>query len=86
MLVRCPSRSINLAGKFKTFFMASSGFGSRRFPRPNGFEQTPFLNFELCGGSALAEPAWCGPGGSAGDYPSVASNGLQSFLALEIPK
>ena len=27
-----------------------------------------------------------GPGGSAGDYPAVASCGLQSILALEISK
>ena|ERR1700756_256568 len=27
-----------------------------------------------------------GPGGSAGDYPAVASCGLQSLLALEISK
>jgi len=35
---------------------------------------------------ALAEPARHGPGGSAGDYPAVASCGLQSLLALEISK
>src|SRR6266446_5021613 len=35
---------------------------------------------------ALAEPDRCGPGRSAGDDPSVASRGLESFLALEIPK
>jgi hypothetical protein len=33
----------------------------------------------------LAGSAGHGPGGSAGDDPSVASHGLQSFLALEIP-
>src|SRR4029079_9116224 len=31
----------------------------------------------------LAEPARHGPGGSAGDYPAVASCGLQSLLGLE---
>jgi len=36
--------------------------------------------------SALAEPDRRGPGRSAGDDPSVASRGLESFLALEIPK
>ena len=35
---------------------------------------------------ALAEPDRCGPGRSAGDDSSVASRGLESFLALEIPK
>jgi hypothetical protein len=34
----------------------------------------------------LAGSARRGPGGSAGDYPSVASLRVQSFLALEIPK
>ena len=32
---------------------------------------------------ALAGPARCGPGRSTGDDPSVASGGLESFLALE---
>src|SRR5438132_1398121 len=35
---------------------------------------------------ALAEPDRCGPGRSTGDHSSVASRGLESFLALEIPK
>src|SRR5450759_2850209 len=35
---------------------------------------------------AMAEPAWCGPGGSAGDHPAVASRWLQNLLALEIAK
>jgi hypothetical protein len=35
---------------------------------------------------ALAEPDRRGPGCSAGDDHSVASRGLESFLALEIPK
>src|SRR5258708_40154119 len=35
---------------------------------------------------ALAEPDRCGPGRSAGDDPSVASRGLESFLALELSK
>ena len=35
---------------------------------------------------AMAEPAWCGPGGSAGDHPAMASRRLQGVLALEIAK
>src|SRR5260370_34459334 len=35
---------------------------------------------------ALAGPARPGPCGSTGDHPSVASRGLQSLLAWEIPK
>src|ERR1700720_4474601 len=35
---------------------------------------------------ALAEPARRGPSGSTGDHPSVASRGLPSLLASEIPK
>src|SRR5260370_39621864 len=35
---------------------------------------------------ALAGPARPGPCGSTGDHPSVASRGLQSVLAPEIPK
>src|SRR5260221_5704555 len=35
---------------------------------------------------ALAEPARRGPSGSTGDHPSVASRGLHSLLASEIPK
>src|SRR5207248_5516353 len=35
---------------------------------------------------ALAEPARHGAGRSAGDDPAVASRGLESFLALEIPQ
>jgi hypothetical protein len=33
--------------------------------------------------SALADPSWCGPGGSAGDHPAMASRWFQSVLALE---
>ncbi|MGA7184222.1 MAG: hypothetical protein WBY67_13130 [Pseudolabrys sp.] len=36
--------------------------------------------------AALAEPSWCGAGGSAGDHPAVASRWFQSLLALEIAK
>ena len=35
---------------------------------------------------ALAEPARCDAGRSAGDHPSVAPRRLQSVLALEIPE
>src|SRR5450759_4668047 len=35
---------------------------------------------------AMAEPAWCDPGGSAGDHPGMASRRLQNLLALEIAK
>src|SRR5260221_13292480 len=35
---------------------------------------------------ALAGPARHGAGGSTGDHPSMASRGLEGFLALEIPK
>jgi hypothetical protein len=35
---------------------------------------------------ALAEPARCGQGGSAGDHSQVASRGLQGVLALEVPE
>jgi hypothetical protein len=34
----------------------------------------------------MAEPAWCGPGSSAGGLPAVASRRLQNLLALEIAK
>jgi len=30
---------------------------------------------------ALAEPAWCGAGGSAGDRPALASRWVQNVLA-----
>jgi hypothetical protein len=33
---------------------------------------------------ALAEPSWCGAGGSAGDHPALASRWFQNVLALEI--
>jgi hypothetical protein len=36
--------------------------------------------------TALAEPARCHAGGSAGDHSSLASCGLQGVLALEIAK
>jgi hypothetical protein len=34
--------------------------------------------------AALAEPVWCGAGGSAGDRPALASRWVQNVLALEI--
>jgi len=34
--------------------------------------------------AALAEPSWCGAGGSAGDRPALASRWVQNVLALEI--
>jgi hypothetical protein len=36
--------------------------------------------------AALAGPAWCGPSGSAGDHPALASRWFQCILAVEIPK
>jgi hypothetical protein len=36
--------------------------------------------------AALAEPSWCGAGGSARDRPALASRWFQSVLALEIAK
>ena len=34
--------------------------------------------------AALAEPSWCGAGGSAGDHPALASRWFQNVLVLEI--
>jgi hypothetical protein len=31
--------------------------------------------------AALAEPSWCGAGGSAGDHPALASRWFQDVLA-----